>query len=110
MKKGTVTAVGPGNTTITAEYQGQKASCIVRCQFEDTSWRASSTDVTLGVGESFRLHVVNGSGETADADWTMSAEGVVSVKGDTVTGLSAGTVTLSATVDGVTVRCVVRVK
>lgn len=110
VENGLVTAVGKGTVTITAEYQGQKASCIVRCQFQDTSWTASATDVTLAVGESFRLTVTNGSGETADAIWTMSVDGIVSIDGRTVTGRAPGTVTLTATVDGVTVSCIVRVK
>lgn len=35
VSNGTVTAVGPGMTTINAEYNGQKATCIVRCSFDD---------------------------------------------------------------------------
>lgn len=31
---GTVTAVAPGTTTVTAEYQGQTATCIIRCKFD----------------------------------------------------------------------------
>ena len=109
-EKGVVTAVGPGVATITAEYQGMKATCIVRCQFRDTAWRASTTDVTLAVGDSFSLTVVNNSGETADVVWSMDKTGVVSVDGRTVTALASGTVTLSATVDGVKLWCIVRVK
>ena len=110
VEKGVVTAVGPGVATITAQYRGMKAQCIVRCQFRDTAWRASATDVTLAVGDSFRLTIHNSSGETADAVWTMDKEGVVSMDGDTVTALKTGTVTLSAKVDGVKVWCIVRVK
>ena len=33
---GRVIAVGPGTTTVHAEYDGQKTSCIIRCAFEDT--------------------------------------------------------------------------
>ena len=33
---GIVTAVSPGTTTVYAEYNGQKISCIVRCSFEQT--------------------------------------------------------------------------
>lgn len=110
VEKGTVTAVGKGTATITAEYEGKKATCVVRCRFEDTSWKASASDVTLGVGESFRLSVTNNSGETADAIWTMNLDGVVSIDGKTVTGRAPGTVTLTTTVDGVTLSCIVRVK
>ena len=110
VEKGRVVAVGKGTATITAEYQGKKATCIVRCRFEDVSWKPSATDVTLGLDHSFRLTVTNDSGETADAIWTMSVDGVVSIKGKTVTGKAPGTVTLTTTVDGVTMSCIVRVK
>ena len=109
VENGVVTAVGKGTATITGSYGGEKASCTVRCRFEDSSWTASATDVTLSVGESFRLTVTNGSGESANAVWTMSTEGIVSVSGSTVTGQKTGTVTLTANVDGASVSCIVRV-
>lgn len=110
VENGKVVAVGKGTATITAEYEGKTATCVVRCRFEDTSWKASAADVTLGVGESFKLTVTNNSGETADAIWTMNVDGVVSINGKTITGRAPGTVTLSTTVDGVTMTCIVRVK
>jgi hypothetical protein len=110
VEKGKVVAVGAGTATITAEYQGKKASCIVRCRFADNAWKISATDVTLGLEHSFQLTVTNDSGEKADVIWTMSTEGVVSVKGNTVTGKAPGTVTLTTIVDGVTLSCIVRVK
>ncbi len=123
---GVVTAVGKGTATITAEYNGQKAICTVRCRFESpspteapqenqgsqstASWKASHSDVSIAVGESFRLTVKNPAGETADAIWTMDVDGIVSVEGKTITGRAPGTVTLTTTVDGVTLTCIVRVK
>ena len=113
VENGTVTAIGKGTATITAEYNGQKAYCTVRCRFEDSSeteptegneeqpaagWKASHSDVSITVGESFRLTVKNSEGKTADAIWTQSTEGIVSVEGKTIT------------VDGVTFTCIVRVK
>ena len=123
---GVVTAVGKGVATITAEYKGQKATCTVRCRFENptnqeedqngqedqtnTAWRASHSDVSISVGEAFKLTVKNSSGETADAIWTMSIDGVVSVDGKTITGRAPGLVTLTTTVEGQTFTCIVRVK
>ena len=108
---------------ITAEYEGQKATCTVRCRFEnpaptekpeeeqkDAAWKASHSDVSISVGETFRLTVKNSAGETADAIWTMSIDGVVSMDGSTITGRAPGEVTLTTTVDGVTMTCIVRVK
>jgi hypothetical protein len=126
VEKGLVTAVGKGEAIITAEYDGQKATCIVRCRFEnptdtkptegeqeepqDTVWKASHSDVSIVVGESFRLTVKNSEGKTADAIWTMSSEGIVSIEGKTITGRAPGTVTLTTTVEGQTFTCIVRVK
>jgi hypothetical protein len=134
VENGTVTAVGKGIATITAEYNGMKATCTVRCRFENTTaapengqqdqggqqedqdsqsntdWKASHTDVSISVGEVFRLKVTNSAGETAKAIWTMDREGVVSIDGRSVTGRAPGTVTLTTTVDGVTLTCIVRVK
>ena len=62
------------------------------------------------MGEVFRLKVTNSAGETAKAIWTMDREGVVSIDGRSVTGRAPGTVTLTTTVDGVTLTCIVRVK
>ena len=122
---GVVTAVGKGEATITAAYKGQKAACTVRCRFEnptnqggqenqeepaEQTWKASHTDVSISVGESFRLTVKNSAGETADAIWTMSIDGVVSIDGKSITGRAPGTVTLTTTVEGQTFTCIVRVK
>ena len=122
---GVVTAVGKGEATITAAYKGQKATCTVRCRFEnptnqggqenqeepaEQTWKASHTDVSISVGESFRLTVKNSAGETADAIWTMSIDGVVSIDGKSITGRAPGTVTLTTTVEGQTFTCIVRVK
>ena len=128
VEKGQVTAVGKGTATITAEYQGQKATCMVRCRFEDAEptqgnqdqedqgsqtaadWKASHTDVSISVGETFRLKVTDSAGNTAKAIWTMDLDGIVSIDGRSVTGRTPGTVTLTTTVDGVTMTCIVRVK
>ena len=128
VEKGQVTAVGKGTATITAEYQGQKATCVVRCRFEDaeptqgsqdqedqgsqtaSDWKASHTDVSISVGETFRLKVTDSNGNTAKAIWTMDLDGIVSIDGRSVTGRTPGTVTLTTTVDGVTMTCIVRVK
>lgn len=123
--KGVVTAVGKGVATITAAYEGQKATCAVRCRFEnptnqedqsgqegttEQTWKASHSDVSISVGEAFKLTVKNNDGETADAIWTMSIDGVVSVDGKTITGRAPGTVTLTTTVEGQTFTCIIRVK
>lgn len=125
VKDGVVTAVGKGEATITASYKGKEAACTVRCRFEnptnqgsqenqestsDKNWKASHSDVTITVGETFRLTIKNSAGETADAIWTMDLDGIVAVDGKSVTGRAPGMVTLTTTVDGTTFTCIVRVR
>ncbi|MPM65893.1 hypothetical protein SDC9_112797 [bioreactor metagenome] len=63
--------------------------------------------MTLGKeGETFTLRV---SGASGTPTWSSSDTSVVSVSsGGTVTALKKGMVTISATVDGQTLKCIVR--
>lgn len=127
VNNGKVTAVGGGTTTIVATYNGTTQECIVRCRFEtgnepeettkptepdtsDAEWSISHTDVTISVGESFSLRITDASGVTASVSWSASVSGIVAVNGNTVTGTEAGNTTLTATVNGQTFSCIVRVK
>lgn len=129
---GQVTGVGGGTTTITVSYNGETAKCVVRCKIEEapteepententeptedtepteSGWEISHTDVTIRVGESFTLRLRNAAGETADVAWSVSESGIVEVSGNKITGLTDGRVRISATIDGVTYTCIVRVK
>lgn len=127
---GIVTAVGPGTTTIHAEYNGKKLSCTVRCKFEDENQNTSngsvdidslqmskkSGDVTLVANgqsyeKSFELYLVDKNGTQVDVTWTPSKEGVVQIEGRKITGIKAGSVTvLKATYEGKTFECTVRVR
>ena len=49
-------------------------------------------------------------GETAPVSWSASKSGYVSISGNKITGKKAGTVTVSCTHEGVTYKCIVRVK
>ena len=119
---GKVTAVAEGKTTIVATYNGTKQECIIRCRFDndettettektytDSNWKISNTDVTLILGETFTLKVTNDAGETADVSWSSSNAGVVSISGNSVTAKVVGYTEVSATVDGETFTCIVRV-
>lgn len=114
IENGTVTAVGKGTTTITAEYNGKKESCIIRCSISDSdtgsagAWKISHSDVSISVGETFTLKLRSSSGETADVTWSISGS-AASVSGSTVKGEAAGTVTVSCTYEGETYECIVRV-
>ena len=116
---GKVTGVSGGTATITATYNGKTVKCIVRCKIEpkpteptysDNNWKISHTDVTIAVGESFTLKLTNSAGETAAVTWSASKNGIVALNGNKVTGSAAGTVNITATIDGQTFTCIVRVK
>lgn len=136
IKNGTVTAVGSGMTKVYAEYNGQKVSCIIRCVFadetanqgvsgsgggvsEDGAGAASTgnvtishTDVTLKLnvagGNSFTLTLKDGS-TVLNVTWTSADSSVCTVSGNTVTAVGSGTTTVSATYNGTTYSCTVRV-
>ena len=123
---GVVTAVGGGIATVTAEYGDQKVSCIVRCSLpvneentgndsgnggitEDPVCTISHTDVTIAVGETFKLTLKDG-GNAVNVNWKVADNSVCSVSGNTVTGKASGTTTISVSYGGNTYSCTVRVK
>lgn len=119
---GRVTAISKGTVTITATIEGVgEQKCIFRCRFEGTatpstsnSGNANSSGLTLSredftlfyVGEYYKILV---SGTDSAVTWTSSNEAVATVSSNgTVTAVSKGTCTITATVDGVTLKCIVR--
>lgn len=77
-------------------------------------WKINKTDVSIDVGERFRLYLYctgKGCKERPEVSWTPSTEGVVSIDGIYITGVKAGYNTwLSTEVEGVTYKCIVRVR
>lgn len=121
IENGSVTAVSPGVTTIHAEYQGEKASCIIRCKFEvdpdaeegagvpGAVYTISKTEATVKVGRTFQLTLKDADGNLVDVTWYITDGTVCSVAGNTVTGKAAGVTTVSASYEGKTYACVVTV-
>lgn len=123
-ENGVVSAVGRGWTTVRASIGDQTASCKVNVSFDpkpatEPKYKLSHTDVTLYVGdptlESFRITLTDKEGVNIDAEWTVSDEGYVTINGRNITAVKATSdlakraVTISATVDGETYTCTVRV-
>ena len=127
VENGIVTAVGNGKTLIHATYNGVTYSCIIRCPFKETagensgstettkpeettgSCKISHSDVTIAVGESFKLTLKDSSGKAVEVTWTASGDGVT-IDGNKITGAKSGTVKVTATYEDVTYTCIVRVK
>ena len=126
---GRVTAVGKGTCTITGTVEGLGSKeCIFRCSFKDsgssTANPSTSTapnnssapsgnltlsreDFTLAfAGDKWQLKV---SGTSSAVTWASSNANVATVAADgTVTAVGKGTCNVTATVDGVTLKCIVR--
>ncbi|MCI9263550.1 MAG: hypothetical protein HFF06_03145 [Oscillospiraceae bacterium] len=122
---GLITAVSRGTVDITASIEGLgERKCIVRCNLqegggttaptENTSAPANPGSLTLSredftlssVGESWVLKV---SGSTSPVTWASSNTSVATVDANgKVTAVSKGVCNVTATVDGVTLKCIVR--
>ena len=128
IKNGVVTAEGSGVTTIFAEYDGQKVSCIIRCSFDDPDQPTeeetteatepapaqgkvsiSHEDVTLHIDETFELTLSDKDGNLADVQWVSDDESVCTVSGNTVTGVGSGIAYVECTYNGESFRCIVRI-
>lgn len=119
VKDGTVTAISRGETEVVAAVDGKELSCKIRCRFDgtytpdpDTSGNSSGNrldhdDVTIGVGDTFEISVVNGR----SGGWNVTDSSVISINANgIVTGISAGTAEVFTVVGGERLSCLVRVK
>lgn len=77
---------------------------------EPDVWTISHTDVTIKVGETFRLRLRNQDSEVAEVTWKASKDGYVTIDGNKITGAAKGTITVSCQWEGQTYSCIVRVK
>ena len=123
---GLVTAVSNGTATITATSTSSETitvSCVVTVGSSETSAsptpsdsqastgspQISRTDFTLfSAGETYQLRVTGVSGTV---EWSVENSAIATVSSDgVVTAVSAGMTTVTATVDGQTFSCIVRVR
>lgn len=138
IENGTVVAVGSGETVVYGVYEGQTASCQIRCTFEgeedNTSGNVSEAtgenepadnktyslynpqgqakDVTIGVDKTFVLQLVDeDKNVVTDAKWTVDDTNVCTYDPatGTVTGVHGGMSNITATYKGQTYTCIVRV-
>ena len=116
---GKVSAVSAGQATITVTDGSGKGTCMVRVKGgtgsgqttttpSSSAPKLSSTDFTTHVGDpDVQLKV---SGTTSSVTWASKNTGIATVSGSgVVKAVSAGTTTITATVDGKVLECIVRV-
>lgn len=117
---GTLQAVGAGSAIVTAKAGEQTATCQVTVEEAaqpDTPVElkifsvladATASDVTVKVGQKAPMKVV---GTESAVTWNMENAAVATVdESGAVTGVALGDTTLTATVDGQTLHCTIRVR
>ncbi len=104
---GTITAVKGGTATITALAGEKSAKCTVTVSVPMTGTKADGgTTKKMAVGDTVNLTVLKVPSDATDkvtASWTSSNPQVASVKAGTVTAVSVGEATITATVNKWTV-------
>lgn len=108
-EKGKVTSVSAGTATITAKANGESASCAVTVKESSISLNMDSLQLgTKGNGSSIKL-TPTVVGSSKSVKWTTSDKKIATVSGGKVTGKGSGTVTITATANGVSATCNVTV-
>ena len=112
--EGVVTAVAPGETTVTAEVNGKTVIAEVRCTFkitpEDEGAHLETTDATIKVGESFPLYLYNSKSEHIDnIVYLVDDAAICKVEDNYVTALARGTTEIRVIYGDQEFICIVRV-
>lgn len=108
---GVVQGTGAGNATITASFAGSKATCSVNVMRQTISMSGGNPIYAKGTGSSTQLTAtVNGTVGNDAVAWTSGNTNIAKVSGGKVTGVGAGTVTITATSNGVSTSKSIQVK
>ena len=107
------TGLKKGTVTITAKAGDKTAKCTVTIEEVPVSSVIVSPDSkTIKVGETFTLNttVLPENATNKTVTYTSYPTGIVSIEGNTVTGLNAGTTTITAKAEGKTATCQVTIR
>lgn len=112
---GLLTAVSGGKVTVTAEVLGKKVELLVRCPFDrsgDIGAHLEYEDVTIRVGDSIKLYLLDSDGERiTDVTYEVSEEGICQIEDGEVTGLVGGDyITVTVKYNTEEFKCIVRVR
>ncbi len=128
---GLITAVADGNVVITVTCGSVTETCAVTVSVSSSDATTDATepqpefmlyingvsvdemrwgaDVTLKVGESFRLTLRTRNGEIIEMSWSASKQDICSISGNEITAKAKGITEIRAKHDGVTYKCTLRV-
>lgn len=113
-QKGVIKAVSKGTATITVKTSnGLKASCKVTVNQPVTSIKMSHTNVTVYIGETFKISASAQPTNANDRKLTIKVanNNIISLKSGIITPISVGKTTITvSTSNGVTAKCTVTVK
>lgn len=112
---GLLTAVSGGKAKVTAEVLGKKVEILVRCPFDrsgDIGAHLEYEDVTIGVGDTINLYLLDSDGERiTDVTYEVSEEGICQIDDGKVTGLIGGDyITVTVRYNTEEFKCIVRVR
>lgn len=111
VNNGVVQGVSAGNATITASFGGSRATCSVNVMRQTISLSGGNPIYAKGSGSSTQLTAtVNGTVGNDAVVWTSSDTKIAKVSGGKVTGVGAGTVTITAKSNGVSTSKSIQVK
>lgn len=115
VSNGVVTGVKAGTATITATVNGKSATCDVTVQeIPLDSVSLNETSMTLVKGKEQTLTVSISPNNTTDeigaTTWQSSNDSIASVSDGVIAAKSAGTATITATVNGKSASCTVTVQ
>lgn len=110
---GVVIGIKAGKAVITAECQGQQATCMVTVSnVEARTLKIIPADVTIKMGQTTTLDVTITPDNTTDKTivWSYAPEGIVSVENNVITTLKKGSTVLTATCGSASATCNVTVE
>ena len=127
-ENGEVVAVATGETVITVSCGEVSVQCRIVCSINEevpttpsteptdgdvefkAPFKINKTDVSISVGETFQLKLTDANGEIIPVTWSPTIADVCTIDGNSVTGAAKGKIELSATYNGETYTCIVRVR